>query len=266
MSGDGWWRDGAADLGGALARPWLWTALGRHDLRQRYFGSTLGTFWSTASVVLMVGTLVLVFGDRLGAARGFLAAYIAIGLVLWQFIQGTLNEACYILVGAADTIRNGAMPLSVQFLRLVWRNLIILAHTAVTIPIVLLAAGIAPSVWSWSVVPALALLALALFAATALLGLLGARFRDLPQITAYATQLLFFLTPIFWLPSALIPGHAWLVRLNPVFAFIDIVRAPLLGGVAAETSWLVASAATLAAMLGAFAALATMRRSIAFWI
>jgi len=64
-----WWRDGADDLAGGFARSWLWLALARNDLRQRYFGSVLGSFWITANIAAMTTALVLVFAGRWGGRR-----------------------------------------------------------------------------------------------------------------------------------------------------------------------------------------------------
>ena len=48
------------------------------------------------------------------------------------------------------------------------------------------------------------------------LGGLSARFRDVPPIVASIMQVAFFLTPIFWTPSAL-PSRELFVHLNPFY-------------------------------------------------
>ena len=57
------------------------------------------------------------------------------------------------------------------------------------------------------------------------------RFRDIPQIVASVMQIAFFMTPIIWKPELLGHTAARLLPLNPFFAFLEIVRAPLLGTV-----------------------------------
>jgi lipopolysaccharide transport system permease protein len=83
------------------------------------------------------------------------------------------------------------------------------------VPVVLLVAGVAPTAGAWTIVPAILLIMLTAFFAALLLGLLGARFRDVPQIVSNSMQLLFFLTPIFWLPATIGPARGWFVSGNP---------------------------------------------------
>lgn len=260
------WRGGADDLAAGFARRWLWLALARNDLRQRYFGSVLGSLWITFNIAAMTGALVLVFSGRSGGSAGSYAAYVALGLILWQFIQSGLNEACVLFSGFADTLRQVPLPASVQSFRLVTRQLLVLLHNLAVVPVLLFALHIVPSPMVWSLVPALLLMAVTLFSAGLLLGLAGARFRDTPQIASNLLQLMFFLTPIFWKPGMLGHEKLWLAAANPVFAFIDIVRAPLLGGSPMPQSWPLAAAAALGSALAAFVALGRTRSSLVYWL
>jgi len=260
------WRDAARDLIDGLSRRWLWTALGWNDVRHRYLGSLLGSFWITASIGLMATCLTFIFAATLGTTAGYYAVYVTTGLVLWYFIQIMLIEAATVFVGAADTIRNSAMPLSVHVLRLTWRNIIVLAHNALVVPLVLLFFQMSPNPAAWAAIPGLLLLVLNLFFASVLLGLLGARFRDIPPIVTNGMQLLFFLTPIFWLPSTLGPQRIWFVAANPLFAFIDIVRAPLIGDVVLSTSWPIVLSVTGLNLAAASLAFAAARERVPYWI
>jgi ABC-type polysaccharide/polyol phosphate export permease len=259
-------QEALRDLGGGLSRRWLWGALGWTDVRQRYAGSLLGSFWITASIALMATCLTFIFASPLGTPPGYYAAYVTIGLVLWYFIQTSLIEAATVFVGAAETIRNSAMPLSVHVLRLVWRNIIVLGHNVVAVPAVLIAFQLAPSAAVWSVAPGLLLLVINLLCAAALLGLLGARFRDVPPLVTNATQLLFFLTPVFWLPSTVGIHRGWFVAGNPVFAFIDVVRAPLIGDAVAATSWPIVLGVTVVNVALSGLVFAAVRDRVAYWI
>lgn len=259
-------REAADDLAQALSRWWLWTALGWSDVRQRHSGSVLGSLWISLNIVLMVACLTLVFADALGDSVRSYAPYVAIGLVLWQFLAASLNEGAIVFVGAAETIRNTRLPLSVHVLRLVWRNLAVLAHHAILLPVLLILFRVAPARDAWQVLPGLALLALFGFFSGLLLGLLGARFRDVAPILANLLQLLFFLTPVLWEPSAIGPQIARLAAFNPLAAFIDIIRAPLLGGATSPAAWPIALAVTAATATAAWIALAAMRRRIPYWI
>ena len=262
----GQWREAAGDLGAALSRPWLWTALGWSDIRQRYRGSLLGTLWITVNIGLLVAGLTLVFAELFDARRAGYAPYVAIGLVIWYFVQATLNDATQAFVASVETIRHTAMPLTVHVLRLVWRNMIVLGHNLLIVPVVLFSFGIAPGAGALLAVPGLLLLIFATFWTSLLLALLGARFRDVGQIVSNLLQLFFFMTPIFWPVESLGPGRRWIVELNPLFPFFDIVRSPLLGAGATATSWGVALLLAAVAAGLAMAALALFRGRVAYWL
>ena len=60
------------------------------------------------------------------------------------------------------------------------------------------------------------------------LGILSARFRDIPQLITNVMQVLLYVTPLLWDASSLGP-RAWIAGLNPFTYLIQIVRGPLLG-------------------------------------
>ncbi len=62
-------------------------------------------------------------------------------------------------------------------------------------------------------------------------------------IVASFLQVAFFLTPVFW-PIEALGIYRPLAELNPLFAAIDVVRAPLIGVPVATYSWPVLLAAT----------------------
>ena len=54
--------------------------------------------------------------------------------------------------------------------------------------------------------------------------------------------------------------------LNPLFAAVDVVRAPLLGGAPLTYSWTVLSIVTVIGCIGTFALFAKFRSRITYWI
>jgi lipopolysaccharide transport system permease protein len=100
----------------------------------------------------------------------------------------------------------------------------------------------------------------------ALLGAIAARFRDVPMIIASIMQISFFITPVMWRPDQLTERAQWLVHLNPLASYLEILRQPLLGHTASLQAWLTACA--MLCVLGiAFVALYRhVRRRIVYWL
>jgi len=97
------------------------------------------------------------------------------------------------------------------------------------------------------------------------LSILGARFRDIYQITQSVLQVLFFITPIFWFPR-LLPADNWIIAANPLGYFIDLVRSPLLGHLPEVVSW--AGSLILFLVSSIFAIVIYRKNSarIVFWV
>src|SRR5437667_12263712 len=83
-----------------------------------------------------------------------------------------------------------------------------------------------------------------------LVGMVSARFRDVPQIIGNFLQVAFFITPILFKPEMLGQYH-FLVDLNPLTHFIAILRAPLLGEAPRLANWLAVVSISLVGCDGA---------------
>lgn len=62
-----------------------------------------------------------------------------------------------------------------------------------------------------------------------ILGMVGARFRDIPPIIESIMRIAFFLTPVLWMPARLTGKLRILVEWNPLEQFLNLLRNPLLG-------------------------------------
>jgi ABC-2 type transport system permease protein/lipopolysaccharide transport system permease protein len=164
-----------------------------------------------------------------------------------------------------SVIQQVPLPFSVHAYRAVCRNLIVLAHNAVIVPPVLLIFRV-PVDWRIiAIVPALLLLSINGVWISMLFGMISARFRDVPPIVASFVQVVFFVTPVFWSADAL---GRWkqAVEFNPLFAAIDVIRAPLLATDPSPSSWPLLLGVTIVGSIGTFAFFARFRSRIAYWI
>jgi lipopolysaccharide transport system permease protein len=91
------------------------------------------------------------------------------------------------------------------------------------------------------------------------------RFRDIPQIVASLTQIVFFLTPILWKPEVL-GTKIWVAKINPIFHFVELVRAPILTGAIPWQSWTVSLGVFAILALIATSMLARFGHRVAYWV
>ena len=176
----------------------------------------------------MVGALGFLYGGLFGHSMQDYLPYLALGLIFWAFMASFMTEGCTVFTAAAPFIHQVNAPLSIYVFRLLWKNLIILAHNALVFVAVAAVFGVWPGAAGLLVLPALVLVCLAGLSISALLGVLTSRFRDIPPIVTSLVQILFFVSPILWKPEQ-VPARAVFVEANPFFHLLNIVRQPLLG-------------------------------------
>jgi lipopolysaccharide transport system permease protein len=252
-------------IDGLVAYASIWWVLGWLDIKQRYRRSALGPFWLTISTAIMVGALGFVYSGLFGQPMAQYLPYLAVGLIIWTLISSLINESCTVFVAAEGMIKQVRLPLTVHVARMVWRNMIIFCHNAVILVLVYLVYGKGLHLDLLSLPVAMALIALNGIWIGLVVGIFCTRFRDIAQIVANIVQLTFFITPIFWRPEAL-HDKAWLVTFNPVFHFIELMRAPILGAPLPTTSWLVSICVTALGTLIALAILTRFRHRVPYWV
>jgi ABC-2 type transport system permease protein/lipopolysaccharide transport system permease protein len=253
-----------SDIINGAAKSWLWMALAFQDIKLRYRGSVLGPFWLTITTVVMVASMGVIYSTLFEiSARDYLP-YLTIGLIAWSYISTVISDGCQTFLSAEGIIQTVPLPYSVHAYRAVFRNLIVLAHSLVIIPLALLIFQIPVGWRTLEVVPALILYALNGVWISVLFGMLSARYRDIPPIVANFTQVLFFVTPVIYPASLLGPWRA-VADLNPAFAAIDVMRAPLLGVATSTYSWPMFLVTTATGCLATFIIFARFRARIAYW-
>ena len=253
-----------SDLIEGFHRRHLWGRLGWQDIRRRYRRSVLGPFWLTLSMGLTVALLGTLYG-RLFEVGGDYVPYLTLGFVVWGLVNGLITDGCGAFVKAHVIIQQVRLPLSVHVYRVVWSNLIVFFHNASIFIVV----AIVFSIWSgWAGLLAFAgLIAICLNGVWAglLLGMFSARFRDVPPIVASIVRIVFFVTPIIWMPE-LLPGRAVLLDFNPFYHVLEVVRAPLLGQVPSGATWLVVAGITASGWLVTLLVFARYRARVTYWI
>lgn len=258
-------RDAWRDLTTGLAQSWMWSALAIQDIRLRYRGSLLGPFWLTLSTVIMVAAMGVIYARLFRMEPSTYLPYLTVGLIIWQFISALFTEGCQTFIAGGSIIEQVPLPFSVHAYRVVFRNFLILAHNAILIPIGLLLFRI-PIDWRvLEVVPAILVYLINGVWISIFFGMISARFRDIPPIVASLLQVLFFATPIIWSLESL-GNLRFIADINPLFAAVEVVRAPLLGVSIPTYAWPILILTTIVGCVGTFVFFARFRERIAYWI
>jgi|HubBroStandDraft_1064217.scaffolds.fasta_scaffold10926_3 lipopolysaccharide transport system permease protein len=240
-------------------------SLGWLDIRLRYRGSMLGPFWLTISTGVMVGSLGVLYAALWQIPLHDYLPFLALSQVLWGFLATLVGEACAAFTESEPVIRSIRMPFFLFAMRILVRNVLVLAHNICVIVVVFLALRIWPGATALLAIPAVPLWIVDALAVALLLGGICARFRDIMPIVNSVMQIAFFLSPVIWRPAQLKEYAVWL-PFNPFYDMLEILRSPLLGEAPSPLVWV--GALGYSAVLCGMAWLFFMRSRgrIAFWI
>lgn len=198
-----------------------------------YRSTALGPLWiliGTGVFVFFVGSLY----GRVGLTGGtnVYLAHLAVGIILWFFISSTLVGGCRLYWSNRSNILDGANSYTDLILKSLTTNLIYLLHNAVIIVLVFLFTSAHVPLTAFALLLTVPLLVANVLWMTIILSILGARYGDLDEIMHSTLRLLFFITPILWIPHEHVRGPMVdaVLYLNPFYYLLEIVREPLVYG------------------------------------
>ena len=191
--------------------------------------------------------------------------FFCVGILVWTLMSSYLTESGTLFTSSESYIKQISLPFSIYVFRSSWAKLIIFGHNFVIYFGVLIYFRIWPGPVGLLAILGLLIVVVNGFFASLTIGMLSARFRDIPQVINSVVQILFFLTPVFWKPESL-KGHAYVTEYNPFFHLLEVVRAPLLGGFPAAENYVAALLITLVNVGVSIYLFTRFRGRIAYWI
>jgi len=263
--GDGQLRLAVADVADGVALWRLWGRLGWNDILQRYRRSLLGPLWLTASMGIMVLALGVVYARILKMALDDFMPFLCVGLLIWSIISSVLTEAGTLFTGAESYIKQIRLPYSVYVCRFMWSKTIIFAHNFVIYLGIVIYFKLQPGGAVLCAMPGFVLILLNGALTSLYVGMVSARFRDVPQLIASIVQIIFFMTPIMWKPE-LLGSRSVLMTFNPFYHLVEIVRAPLLGQVPSAENYIALGLISMANFLLAAVLFVRFRARISYWV
>jgi ABC-type polysaccharide/polyol phosphate export permease len=232
---------GIADLMRGIGNWRLCHLMGLGEIRRRYARSRIGQFWLTISTAIVVAALGLVWSTLWKQPVADLMPFVAISLIVWTIITGTLSEAATVFASTGPIFLNQGMTFSTAIYSLVYRHLLIFLHNVPIIVIAILLFSVPAGGISVVALLGFGLLVLALVWTSYLVAIACVRFRDLTQVVQNGLMIAFFVTPILWKPDQIPPDKHYLLFLNPFAALLAVVREPLLGELPTNYDWIAAA-------------------------
>ena len=210
----------------------FWLSLVRMDLRTRYRRSILGLGWSLLHPIAMTTVLCTVFHGLFKMNVADYGPFLLSGLTLWGFITAAVTQGCDCFYTGENYIRQFPAPMAIYPLRTVLGGAF---HFLVAMCVVLVLTwgfrGFGNVPVLFSLVPSFVLLFVLGWSLAVLSGAASVIFPDMKHLLEIGMQIVFYATPIMYPGAAMKDkGLTWLMKYNPVVAWLDLFRHPLLNG------------------------------------
>lgn len=200
------------------------------DIKTKYRRSVLGIMWSVLNPLLMMLVLTAVFSNIFKFDIEDFPVYYLTGFIMFNFVSEATNFSMTSIISAAGLIKKVYLPKIVFPLEKCLFALVNFAFSLIAAVIVFLIVGVQPS-WTMILffIPVLYLFVFN-FGFSLILVTLNTFFRDVGYLYNVFVTLWMYLTPIIY-PISVLPG--WMqsiVRINPLYHYIEYFRAVTLYG------------------------------------
>jgi ABC-2 type transport system permease protein len=223
---------GPSALGGGRKRffalTWLLAAT---EFKLNYFGTAFGYVWSLLRPLMLFAVLYAVFSKGLGLSRGVedFAQILLLNIMLFQFFAEVTGAGVGCVVSRENIVRKMQFPRLAIPLSVVLTGLFNLCLNLVAVMIFFAITGIEPRL-SWLALP-LIVAALVVFVAgvALLLSALYVRFRDIAQIWAVMSLVIFYSSPIVYPIESYPQGAQFALSINPLAPILELARTAMVG-------------------------------------
>lgn len=212
--------------------------LTKREVSGRYKGSVLGIFWSFVNPLLMLAVYTLFFSvimkirwdDGGSHRRADFAVLLFVGLILHGFIAECINRAPGLIVGNVNYVKKVVFPIVILPVVACGSALFhwLISLGVLTVALLFVSDGLP---WTFPLI-FVVMLPLALYAlgVSWVLSSIGVYLRDVSQVVGVFSQILLFMSPVFF-PVTKIPETVRpLFLANPLTTIIEQARAVLIYG------------------------------------
>jgi len=252
----------------SLRRPEFWAYSSWLDIVTRYRRTRLGLVWLLAPVAVFMLITGPLYARMFNRDLASYMIHLGMGYAVWRLMVMVLNDSVSAFRSNKSFIQDGNTRLTDYTLKSIAKSLFYFAFSMIGM--------LAVMIWSPAVsAPAILTLFISipivlinLFWVGYSLSILGARLPDLGEVLNTILMVGFLFTPIIWegnrYPADSLGGVV--VRLNPAFHMLEIVREPLFGRMPPQSSIAYVALLTLSGWLLAIFLCRRYSRYVPIWI
>jgi len=201
------------------------------DLTVRYKRSVLGAAWTLLHPLLLTGILVLVFSHIFRFDIEHYEVYLLAGLLPWTFFAQTTVSSMAATAWNGPLMKRVRVPKSIFTLSTAISGVINLVISYVPLVLIMLLRGVPFRPAMLFLPVSIAILAVFTFGLSLALSTVSIYFVDVREMFAVALTAVMYLTPIIWPLKIVPPKFQVVVRANPMYYLIEMVRIPIHAGI-----------------------------------
>lgn len=202
----------------------LFEELVKRDFKKKYKRTILGMGWSLLSPLLMLLVMYLVFSHFFGRGIEHYATYLFCGNLIFSYFNESTSQGMSALMGNASIFTKVNVP---KYLFLFSKNVQTLINFGLTMVIFVFFCLVDGISFTWKVIfliyPIICLL-LFNIGVGLILSALFVFFRDIQYLWSICTQLIMYMSAIFYSIDTFPPVVQNVFLLNPVYLFIRYFR------------------------------------------
>lgn len=252
----------------SLRNPEFWAYSSWLDIVTRYRRTRLGLLWLLAPVMLFTFITGPLYAKLFHRDMASYLVHLGMGYAVWRMLSMVVSDAINSLRNNKSFIMDGHVRLTDYALGSIAKAIFYFVFSMIGMLGVL---AWSPAVPGWALATLLVsvpIVVLNLFWIAYCIALLGARSPDFGQVLQTLLMMGMLFTPIIWEGDRFPPDSVAgiIVRLNPAYHLLELVRAPLYGNLPESGSMVFVAVMTLAGWV--FAAFLCRRysRYVPIWI
>jgi lipopolysaccharide transport system permease protein len=200
------------------------------DLKVRYKQTVMGVAWAVLQPLTMILIFTLIFGKlaKIPSDGYPYPVFVFSGLLAWNFFSSAISSSGVSLIGASNLVSKVYFPRIIVPISSIGVSLVDFVISAVLLLIMMFLYGL-PITANILLLPFfLAGLFILSIGFGSWLAAITVTYRDFRYVISYLLQIWMYLTPILY-PVSFVPEKwQWLLYLNPMYGWIDGIRASFL--------------------------------------
>lgn len=206
----------------------LFCELVKRDFKKKYKRTALGMLWSILSPLLQLLVMALVFTQFFGRTQEHYIIYLFSGNLFFSFFKDSTYGGMHSLMQNANIIKKINLP---KYIFLLSKEVSSCINFALTLIVYFIFVAIDGVPFTWKFICLLYPIAMMLIfniGVGFILSALFVLFKDIQYLYDIFTQLLMYLSAIFYTVDAFSPKIQHLFYMNPLYTYITYVRSIVL--------------------------------------